>query len=142
MPNRRSIKVYLQRYSRNDNIKKTKPIRKKGVNMASVKDLKLNPPKKKTELTKTNMLKFIKEYGSVEEKKWFIELLEKNTLKKKNNLKGGAEIEGYDLPVIREEFAKAFFPDISSYEKNKKKKNSHKPTFADEIEQLKKELGE
>ena len=32
--------------------------------MASIKDLKLNPPTKKTELTKDNMLKFIKENGS------------------------------------------------------------------------------
>jgi translation initiation factor 1 (eIF-1/SUI1) len=98
--------------------------------MATVKDLKLNPPKSKAELTKVNMLKYVKAYGTDEEKKWFVDLMEENRRKKISNI-DGSEVNGYDLPKVREEFAKKFFPDLS-----KKKAKPKKPTFEEELEAL------
>lgn len=103
--------------------------------MASIKDLKLNPPEKKTELTKDNMLKFIKDYGSEEDKKWFVELMTNNKQKKKNNLTGKV-VDGYDLPKIREAFAQKFFPEISKKAKSARKKTTKKASFEDELKAL------
>jgi hypothetical protein len=101
----------------------------------AIKDLKLNPPVKKTELTKDNMLKFIKKYGTEEDKKWFVELMTSNKVKKTNNLTG-AVVEGYDLPKVREAFAVKFFPTISSKSKNESKKSSKKSTFEEQLQSL------
>lgn len=103
--------------------------------MASIKDLKLNPPTKKTELTKDNMLKFIKENGSDEDKKWFVELMKEHKQKKKNNLTGEI-VDGYDLPKIREAFAQKFFPSVSSKAKSEGKKSSKKLSFEEELAAL------
>ena len=103
--------------------------------MASIKDLKLNPPSKKTDLTKDNMLKFIKENGSEADKKWFVELMTTNKQKKKNNLTGEV-VEGYDLPKIREAFAQKFFPTISQKSKSSAKKTTKKLSFEDELKAL------
>lgn len=103
--------------------------------MASIKDLKLNPPTKKTELTKDNMLKFIKEYGSEDDKKWFVDLMKSNKQRKVNNLTKEV-VEGYDLPNIREAFAQKFFPTISKKAKISSKKKSNKPTFEEELDKL------
>lgn len=105
--------------------------------MASIKDLKLNPPTKKTELTKDNMIKFIKDYGTIEDKKWFLELLDANTQNKINNLTKEVVV-GYDLPKIREAFAIRFFENISSKAKKDKKTTTKKATFKDELEELRK----
>ena len=101
----------------------------------AIKDLKLNPPTKKTELTKDNMLKFIKEYASEEDKKWFVDLMKNNKQKKTNNLTG-AVIDGYDLQTIRESFAQKFFPTISAKSKKESKKTSKKISFEEELELL------
>ena len=101
----------------------------------AIKDLKLNPPTKKTELTKDNMLKFIKEYGSTEDKKWFVDLMTTSKVKKTNNLTGEV-VDGYDLPKIREAFAQKFFPTISSKAKKASKKVSKKPSFETELMNL------
>ena len=101
----------------------------------AIKDLKLNPPTKKTELTKDNMLKFIKLHGSEADKKWFVELMTSHKVKKTNNLTGN-EVEGYDLPKIREAFARKFFPTISSKAKSESKKSSKKLSFEDELKAL------
>ena len=84
------------------------------------KDLRLNPPTKKSELTKDNMLFFVKTYGTADEKKWFYELLKNNRLKKKNNLTGEIT-EGYDIQAIRKAFI-AKFPEFGGLEKKKKQK--------------------
>lgn len=101
----------------------------------AIKDLKLNPPTKKTELTKDNMLKFIKENGSPEDKKWFVDLMKSNVQKKKNNLTGEV-VDGYDLPKIREAFAQKFFPTISAKAKSASKKSSKKKSFEEELAEL------
>ena len=101
----------------------------------AIKDLKKNTPTKKTELTKDNMLKFIKTYGSTEEKQWFVDLMKGNTITKTNNLTG-KDVTGYDLPKIREAFAQKFFPKISAKYKSDSKKSSKKPSFDDELDAL------
>ena len=97
------------------------------------KDLRLNPPTKKSDLTKDNMLFFVKTYGTADEKKWFYELMKKNRLKKKNNLTGEI-IEGYDIQAIRKEFI-AKFNEFSGL-KDKKKETKKKATYEDELESL------
>ena len=101
----------------------------------AIKDLKKNTPTKKTELTKDNMLKFIKTYGSPEEKQWFVDLMKGNTITKTNNLTG-KDVTGYDLPKIREAFAQKFFPEISAKNKSASKKSSKKLSFEDELAAL------
>lgn len=99
--------------------------------MATIKDLKTNPPTSKRDLTKENMLKFIKNHGSAEDKKWFVDLMNTNKLNKVSNL-DGKPVVGYNLGVIREEFARKFFEDLSSKSK-KGGKAKKKPSFEDEL---------
>ena len=101
--------------------------------MAKVKDLRLNPPTKKTELTKESMLLFMKDESvSKKEKKWFVDLMNSNKVKKKNNLTGEI-VETYDLPKVREEFALKYFPQISSKAKKNTKAPSKKKSFENEL---------
>ena len=104
--------------------------------MAKKYNLALNPPKKKTELTKDSMLAFMKD-KSADDKKWFVDLMNANKIKVKNNLTDEV-VEGYDLPKIREAFAQKYFPAISSKAKREAKKaNSKKTTsFEAELEEL------
>lgn len=105
--------------------------------MAAIVDLSLNPPKSKRELTKMNMIKYVSENGSAEDKAWFKQLCNDNKLNKKNNLKKGAEIiEGYNMPKIREEFAKRFFPEISSANKKQTKAKKKTKSFSEMLEEL------
>lgn len=101
------------------------------------KDLNLNPPTKKTELTKENMLAFMKD-KSLEERTWFVELMNSHPIRRKNALKDNEVVDSYDFKVIREEFAKKYFPEISSkYKAQKKNDNTKKkPTFEDELKEL------
>lgn len=103
--------------------------------MAKVKDLKLNPPTKKSDLNKDSMLKFIKENGTGEDKEWFVTLMNNNKIKKKNNFTGEVG-DGYDLPKVREEFAKRFFPEISSKAKNANKRKKENTSFEDQLAAL------
>lgn len=100
-------------------------------------DLKLNPPKDKRALTKENMLDFIKKYGNDEDKSWFKGLMKSNVLKKTSNL-DGKEVTTYNFEVVREDFAKRFFPEISKKGKKeaKQKETKKKPTFEEELENL------
>lgn len=101
--------------------------------MAKVKDLRLNPPVKKTELTKESMLKFMKDESvSKKEKKWFVDLMNSNKIKKKNNLTGDI-VDTYDLPKIREEFAIKYFPEISSKARKSKKAPNKTKSFESEL---------
>ena len=92
--------------------------------MAAKIDLMLNPPKDKKALTRENILSFI-EKQSAEDKKWFVELCDKNMIRKTNNLTKEV-IETYNLQVIREEVAKRFFPEISKKGKREKKEEQNK----------------
>ena len=105
--------------------------------MASI-DLHLNPPTSKKDLTDANLYKFFIDNGTPEDCNWYADLLEKHTIKKTNNLTGKV-IDGYDWPVIREEVAKKFFPDVSATKKKEKKdaeKGKKKETGKDRINNL------
>ena len=100
-------------------------------------DLKLNAPKDKRDLTKENMYDFIEKHGSDEDKAWFVKLMNENKIKKANNLKNGEETISYKYDVVREEFAKRFFPTISKKAKKAAKKESKKkPTFEEKLAAL------
>jgi hypothetical protein len=100
--------------------------------MAKIKNLRENPPKKKSELTKESMLLYMKDKSvSKDEKIWFFNLMESNRKEKVNNLTHETGI-GYDLTKIREEFAKKYFPELYS---TKKKYNKAK-TFEDRLKEL------
>ena len=104
--------------------------------MAKVKDLRLNPPTKKTELTKESMLKYMKDESvSKKDKKWFVDLMNNNKVKKKNNLTGEI-VETYDLAKIREEFAIKYFPSISTKLRQKTKAPSKGKSFEKELMSL------
>lgn len=108
--------------------------------MSKLKDFATNPPKNKTVLDKESMLDYVLNHKTKEEQKWFVELLDNNKKIKKNNLDGGKEYEGYDLAIIREEFAKRFFPDISEKGRAKARPAKKQNTFEDKLEQLRKSL--
>lgn len=97
-------------------------------------DIIRNTPTKKSDLTKENMLAFIKT-KSQEERAWFKELMGKHKVKKINNLTK-EEYEGYDLPKIREEFAIKYFPEISSKAKKESKQNKKTKSFEEELAEL------
>lgn len=102
--------------------------------VATIKDLRLNPPTKKAELTKQSMLKYIQE-ATAEEKKWFVDLMGKNKIKKKNNLTGEV-FEGYDMAKVREAFAQKYFPEISEKVRRTKKAPKKTMSFEDELAAL------
>ena len=92
-------------------------------------DLKKESPTSKSQLTKENMLDFMRD-KSKEEREWFVNLVKSHTKEKKNNLTGKM-IEGYDLPKIRTQFAEKYFPEL-----NQKKMVSSKKRFEDELNSL------
>lgn len=88
--------------------------------MAKIKNLRETPPTKKADLTKESMLLFMKDESiPKDEKKWFVELMTSNKKEKTNNLTHKT-VDGYDLAVIREEFAKKYFPELSNAERKNK----------------------
>lgn len=103
--------------------------------MSSKKDLTLNLPKSKRDLTKENMLAFMKhESRSKEDKVWFVNLLRENQKKVTNSLNGEV-VDSYDWPFIREEFAKKYFYNLSKAGK-RDAKETKKPSFEEELEGL------
>lgn len=104
--------------------------------MPAPKDLRQDAPKKKSDLTKDNMLKFI-QGGSEEDKKWFVSLMKDNRLEKTNNLTH-EKADGYNMTEIREEFAQRFFKTISK-EYKKKKAKADKP-FEKGLKELEEKL--
>lgn len=93
-------------------------------------DLTLNQPKKKSDLTKESMLAFMKD-KSKEERKWFVDLMNANKIKKIDRLHGNKEIDGYDMAPIRSAFGRKYFPYL--YETKEK---AQKPSFEDELDDL------
>ena len=91
-------------------------------------DLIKETPTSKAQLTKENMLNFMKD-KSLEERKWFVGLVKSSTKEKKGNTSDKTVI-GYDMPKIRTEFATKYFPEL-----NKKKTPSSK-AFEDELNKL------
>lgn len=97
-------------------------------------DLTRNTPKKKSDLTKENMLAFVKT-KSQEERTWFKTLMGENKVRKINNLTK-EEYDGYDIPKIRESFAVKYFPEISSKMKKENKQNKKIKSFEEELAEL------
>jgi hypothetical protein len=102
--------------------------------MAKTYNLRLNRPKKKTELTKDAMKQYMLD-ETPENKLWFYDLMKNNKKKIKNNLTGDI-VDSYDLSKVREEFAQRFFPEISDKAKREKKTTSKKLSFEEELEAL------
>lgn len=109
----------------------SKHIRKDALTML---DLTLNTPKKKSDLTKENMLAFVKT-KSQEERTWFKKLMGEHKVRKINNLTK-EEYDGYDIPKIRESFAVKYFPEISSKAKKENKQNKKIKSFEEELAEL------
>lgn len=96
-------------------------------------DLTKTNPTSKTQLTKENMYNFIKQRKNKEEIEWFVNLMRSNPSEVQLN-SGKAKSEkgkSYNFIVVREEFAKKFFPEIS-----KEYKKAVKKSFDDELEEL------
>lgn len=89
-----------------------------------VVDLKANPPKAIPNLTKDAMLHYIKNYGTKEDKVWYVNLCKSNIIEKKNNLTNEMS-EGFNISAIRKEFAKKFFPNLLEEKKTKTKTQSY-----------------
>lgn len=94
--------------------------------MALKRDYAKNPPQKLTELNKDSMLDYVVGLGKDEDIAWIVDLFDSNKEKKVYNFdtnggthKKGEEYEGYNMKVIREEFAKRYFSHL--LEKKKKK---------------------
>lgn len=103
--------------------------------MAAIIDLKKNPPKDKRTLTKMNMINYVKTYGTAEDKEWFKGICSKNQIVRTNNLTG-KDANTYNWNVIREGFAKKFFPEASKAKKVKAKAKSKTKSFNDLLEEL------
>jgi oligoribonuclease (3'-5' exoribonuclease) len=87
-------------------------------------DLKANPPKSIPNLTKDAMFQYVKNYGTKDDKVWYVNLCNANTIEKKNNLTNEMG-EGLDISKIRKEFAKRFFPNLLEEKKTKSKTKSY-----------------
>lgn len=108
----------------------------------AIKDLTKEAPQKLNDLTKENMLAFIKT-KSAEDKSWFKSLMIENRKEGQPNplyKEGGnmpETITKYNMPVIREAFAKRFFYSISKEgRKESKKTGKKKLSFEKELEAL------
>lgn len=107
----------------------------------AIKDLTKEAPKKLNDLTKENMLAFIKT-KSAEDKAWFKKTMIENRKEGEPNplYKEGKNmpktITKYNMPVIREAFAKKYFFSISKEGRKESKKADKKPTFEQELEAL------
>lgn len=97
-------------------------------------DLTLNTPKKKSDLTKENMLAFVKTKNQ-EDREWFKALMAEHKVKKINNLTKET-VNGYDIAKVREAFANKYFPEISSKTKKANKTNQKTKTFEEELAEL------
>lgn len=109
--------------------------------MAMKRNYATNPPAKLTELNKESMLAYVAGLNSDEDLVWFIDLLDTNTVTKTLNFdttdgkrKKGDEIKGYNLPVIRKEFAKKYFPALLE------KKAKTVSSFEKKLEELRKKV--
>jgi hypothetical protein len=93
--------------------------------MAKTKiDLTTTEPKNLTSLTKDAMLDYIIAKGTKEDKKWYAELCNANLQWKTNNLTK-EKYQTPNLTVVREQFAKRFFPNLTQKKKAKSKAQSY-----------------
>lgn len=103
------------------------------------KDLRLNPPTTKTDLTKDNMLSFVKKYGTKEEKKWFYDVLKNpdNRIIKQIHFSGeGKTVNGYDISKIRKLFIAKFEEFNHLDNRTTRRRETQATTFEQEVEGL------
>ena len=88
------------------------------------------------------MLAYVEGLGKDEELVWFIDLLDNNEEEKQyqftsknGSFKAGDTYTGYNIPVIRREFAKRYFPELLE-SKTKKPADS----FTKKLEELRKKV--
>jgi len=70
-------------------------------------------PTKKSEITKTFMLAYIKENGTAKDKEWFKKIITENIVEKENHLKKNEKMKGLELKKIRAAFIDRFFPALN-----------------------------
>lgn len=104
--------------------------------MAKKRNYALNAPQKLNELNKESMLAFMKDKTDAE-KEWFKKLFASNKETKTYNFdtkthKKGDAYTGYNMTVIRREFANKYFPKLTE----KKKPTSKQPSFEDALNEL------
>ncbi|MBR2507900.1 MAG: hypothetical protein IKB70_13700 [Bacilli bacterium] len=110
--------------------------------MALKRNYAETPPQKLTELNKESMVDYVESLGKDDELLWVIDLFDNNKETKVYNFdtnggahKKGEEYEGYNMKVIRQEFAKRYFPTL--LEKKKKKPTA---SFDKRLDELRKKL--
>lgn len=92
-------------------------------------DILTEKPTSKTQITKSRMLRYIKERGTEEDKAWFKTLCMKNMTKVKSNLDGKTR-EDINVKIVRDAFVTRFFGYLNETKKKEKK------TFLDELKEL------
>ena len=102
--------------------------------MAKKKDIRLNKPESKAELTKANMMDYVERYATIEQTEAYIEAIKKCKVIRMNNL-NGKETEITDIQKLRAEFIR-IFPEFE-YLNKKKDKEDKKPKESDEDKLLK-----
>jgi len=102
--------------------------------MAKKKDIRLNKPESKAELTKDNMMDYVERYATIEQTEAYIEAVKKCKVVRINNL-NGKESEITDIQKLRTAFIR-IFPEFE-YLNKKKAKADKKPIETDEEKLLK-----
>lgn len=102
--------------------------------MAKKKDIRLNKPTTKAELTKENMKDFVKKYATVEETEKYIALVAESKVIRKNNLTGETG-ETTDIQKLRDGFIK-LFPEFKYLNEKKKKATAKGPSYDDDLAQI------
>lgn len=112
--------------------------------MAMKRDYAKNPPEKLTELNKDSMLDYVIA-NKEEDIAWIVDLFDNNKEKKVYNFdtnggahKKGEEYEGYNMKVIRKEFAERYFPKLLEDKKKKKQAGGFDKRLAELRKQINK----
>lgn len=117
--------------------------------MATIKNYKLNPPKKKGELDKLSMTAYVKEYGTKEQKTAYVKAVkecrknaERTMDAKDGSYKKGDIYETTDIKPLRAEFLKIFKGDFPQFDKKKKYNKKPDTTMDDLINDIVAEIAE
>lgn len=102
-------------------------------------DLTKEMPTNKGELNKKNMTAYVKAKGTVEDKFWFADLLEKNKVLKESNLPNTEASFGLDLHKVREAFCVHFCDFYFLSDKSKRENRVKEESLDDIIKALREE---
>ena len=99
---------------------------------AKIMNFKVQMPTNKGEMNRESMIYYVSINGSIDDKLWFIDLLDKTKKEKDNNVRKGEKYNGNDLYTLREEFCIHFseFYQLSDEYKRKQYKDTY---FADAL---------